>query len=94
MTLGPGTYDPTPNNKTAISKKAKKNPSNFFMSNTVRTFDTIVYNAQNQETLMLREYEDFKREEPAPGSYNITSDKQNESEKYKNKSFGSTKKRF
>jgi hypothetical protein len=58
--LGPGTYDLTPNKKQ--TKKTKAFPSNFFMSNTVRTFDTIVYQAKNRDTLEMREMKHFKTE--------------------------------
>jgi hypothetical protein len=50
--VGPGTYD-LPAEPQRNSKKGVAG-SNPFLSNTVRTFDTIVYETRNAETLAMR----------------------------------------
>lgn len=89
--VGPGKYD----HEAKVFRKKKNNPMGGFASNTVRSmFDSIIYNTSNQDTLKLRETGHFKTNLPAPGSYELHSKSLNESEKYKNQSFGSTNKRF
>lgn len=93
--LGPGTYH---NSSDKTKPKAKNKTvlgSNSFVSNTVRTFDSIVYEAKNMQTLMIRQQEDYRTEKPAPGSYNIAStSKASDLWRYRNQTFGSTRERF
>lgn len=62
--LGPGSYE-------IEHKKEDKKGSTAFLSSTVRTFDTIVFDTLNVDTLALRQVEHYRIEQPAPGTYNI-----------------------
>jgi hypothetical protein len=88
--VGPGSYDLFGEERSKRKEKKGAVGSNSFVSGTVRTFDTIVYDAKNMETLVMRQMEDYRAEQPAPGSYNISTNKLLDSNKYKNQTFGST----
>jgi hypothetical protein len=85
--LGPGSYE-------VEHRKEGGKGSTAFLSSTVRTFDTIVFDTRNVDTLALRQVEHYRAEQPAPGSYNIAPQRKTEPPEYRNQTFGSTMDRF
>lgn len=91
VSVGPGNYSAEPVN----GKPRPKSLSAGFKSKTVRSFfDTIVYDTTSRPILERRLELGYKNEDPGPGSYNVQSTQHDESDKYKNHTFGSTIRRF